>query len=230
MMRRVYRQRGIGLVAAGALAVGVMLTACGGSEKPAGTSTTQDQQPAVATSAVSGGAGSAAATAQPQARATTAPQPAVGGLPSAKSCLVGDWEVQDLQGYMGSLLNQGGNRIASVTGSMRMSAKPDGTITENMSKVTVNMTTSGSTMAVTMDGNVTAKYAEDGGRLTFSNIGGNLTTSATIDGKQLVPPTNAADNSFLGRENSQIDYQCKGDTLSFLIPGRESTALTFHRR
>jgi hypothetical protein len=232
-MHSTHRRRGIGLVAAGALALGVVLTtACGGSDKPKDSPTSQEQQPAATASVVVG----ATAASQPQAlskAATAAPQSAasLGGLPSSKSCLIGDWEVQDLQGYMSSLLSQGSNRVSSVTGTMRMTARPDGTITENVSKVTITTVTGPSTMAVTMDGNVTATYSENNGQLTFTSIGGNLTTSATLDGKQMLAPTNAVDNSFFGTENSHIDYQCKGDTLTFPlnIPNRESVALTFRR-
>lgn len=168
---------------------------------------------------------------------TPAPIVAAGG----GDCVVGSWQVTNMQDYMESLMGSalddslGNFTFVSQTGEALINFGADGRATMNADNFALHFTIDVSgvslDMAVTLNGTSSSDFVVDSpGQITFSNGDtSDMSLSVTIGGNET---TSSSDlTSFFGEPDttSTFTYECQGSTMLYTPPVENAIPLTLTR-
>lgn len=147
------------------------------------------------------------------------------------ACLVGTWQVNNLQNYLQAVLPQmiegAAIEIEETSGSLTYTFNADGSTTGAANDFIVKAKVG--TNGVTLPGEITVNGASQGsftaddaqGILTLTNVGaGSLTLSAKVAGIPVVSETPIGDLFMLGSNDTgsgSTNFQCIGSTLQVTV-------------
>lgn len=183
-------------------------------------------------------------TQTPEPTPTSVPPLELGSASTGAACLVGTWQIDDLNQYMQAVLPQmiegAQAQIKDVSGVLTYSFNADGT-TIGLAQdfmVTADVTTSGFTVPgeITLNGATSGQYLVDESQtlVTLSSVApGSLVVSASVSGIPVVQ--DAPMNDLLSFNSGQsasgsTTFLCDGNTLTLAIDvpntGIQSLVLT----
>lgn len=167
----------------------------------------------------------------PEPTATIAPTLESGSATTGAACLVGTWQIADLNQYMQSVLPQmiegAQAQIKDVSGVLTYSFNADGTTLGLAQDFVVNadVTTSGFTVPgeITLNGATNGQYVVDdsGTVITLNSVSpGSLVVSANVSGIPVVQGAPMNDLlTFNGGQSASgsTAFTCEGNTLTLAV-------------
>lgn len=201
---------------------------------PAATPAPKTVETAVPTSAATAAPKTAPAT--PPAATTVPGAPATAGGALA-SCLVGTWEVPDLDAYFRSVFEQtgasipGGPTFQGTTGTLRYTFLADGT-GRGEADLTARLSIQGLQASVTMKGAPTARYQVTGpGTIQFSGASGeDLRLTVTLAGNPLIDATAGSLFGDTASTTTNASVTCSGNEMTIQVTDVAGTPVTPLRR
>lgn len=174
---------------------------------------------------------------------TAAPPPPAPPAARTADCLVGTWEITDVQGFMTSVLPSllpqfGKPEYKGTSGTFRFTFTSDGSVSAEASQFTINYSVSQAILTVALDlvfsGSIAGTYQTTpaGGLSLASPAPDELTFSAILAGAtllkqplgQLIPIFGGADSGV-----ATGSYICEGSTLQYTPPLSGANPLVFTR-
>ncbi len=227
------------------------LAACTGPASPAATPTTP---PAAATAPAPAATPAPAPTPAPKTVETAVPKPSPAAPPAPTpapktapdgpaagaalaSCIVGTWEVPDLDAYFRSVFEQtgatlpGGPVFQGTSGTMRYTFGADGTGRGDVD-LTARVSIQGIQATMTMKGAPTARYRVTGpGTIQIDgNSGEDLRITLTLAGTQVINNTVASLFGAPGSATSNAAVTCNGNQMTIQVTDVANTPVTPLRR
>jgi hypothetical protein len=129
-------------------------------------------------------------------------------------CLIGSWNLLDIDTYKQTLFATSHIHILDVSGTMHLRFDDDGQLRESTDGITVTAQAGSDTMVETMTGSLIASYDEQpSGTLNVGGLSGSFQVSATLNGTPFLDNVDVSD-LLLGSDGSSISYSCDCDRMS----------------